>query len=205
MAGDDPAARVNRQPLFVLFAYRGADRDGPLPTGRLAEWLRLPEIIAHRRVHRDFYANPRNLHYQLALVSRQVHAGTAPLLIIDQRLEAAVAAAEGLAPSAYQLADLEADTPADAIRAAGEVYLVYQDALGLGCEFIERALMRGADGRCWSINGRRRVFRLTPRMRRRLALSRWLARSRAGEYAAALAVTLAGYVLAGWDHLRGRR
>jgi len=87
----------------------------------------------------------------------------------------------------------------------GPDFALYSGDDGTGCEFIERALMRGADGRCWSINGRRRVFRLTPRMRRRLALSRWLARSRAGEYAAALAVTLAGYVLAGWDHLRGRR
>ena len=209
MNGPEGVAEHAAPPLFVLCCYRGADRDGPLPGSRWALRLGVPQWVGHRRVHRDFYANPRDLRYQLALVAQQMPGARAPRLVIDRRLAAAARDIPGLAKAAFELADLDEDRLADSVieaeAAADDVYLVYPDAIGLGCEAIEAALLRRAKGRCWVVNGRRRVFRLTSGTRRRLAVSRWLARTRAVEYAAALALTAAGYLLAEWDHLRGRR
>jgi hypothetical protein len=195
--------------LFFLFAYHGRDRDGD-PRGRLAAWLERPGARGHLIVHRDHYANPRTLAYQLAMIAaaaRQLSANGPPDLVVDRAFGPQIA--RELAGGFGRLERADLTNPRTwghnlAAEAAGyqNVVLVFPDALGLGCEAAERRLLRDRDS-VLVINGRRRVFEVTTAFGRRLDVSRWLARTRIFERALAMGVRPVAATLALWDRLRG--
>ena len=191
--------------LVVMFAYHGRDRDG---AGR--QLLESPAAHGHRIVHRDHYANPRSFEYMLAAaVSALSHMTVQPAdVVIDSRWDGAASSLNDAGFNRVVIADpLDARTwreePLKRARDYQNVLLVYPDALGLGCGAAEaRAL--GARTAVFVVNGRRRAFRLTHGLRRRLGLSRMLAHTRLVERALAAAVTPFAAVLAKWDQVRER-
>jgi hypothetical protein len=191
---------------FVVFAYHGRDRDAA-PSG-LLERFESPAARGHRIVHRDHYANPRSLDYLLRLVSAacpSLCSDTAPDLVLDREFERTlepeqrsrfdrVEVADVVKPSAWSQGPL-----GDLDRYAN-VVLVYADALGLGVGAAERLAVK----RCGSvlvINGRRRAFRMTRRVGRRVELSRFLAHTRVVERGFALVVRPLAALLASVDAL----
>ena len=194
--------------LFFLFAYHGRDRDA-----QPSRWWNRFESTAsrgHRIVHRDHYANPRSTAYQLAMVAAAVQQ-----LTPDERPDAVVDAALGeevltaIAPGfgRIEIADLaspqswQRTLPTEA-REYRHVVFVFADALGLGCEGAEHRVLRDRQS-VLVINGRRRVFALDRAMSRRLAISRWLAETRAVERVLALLFRPFASLLATADRLRG--
>lgn len=195
--------------LFLLFAYHGRDRDEAPPT-----WLdRLGGSGArgHRIVHRDHYANPRSLPYQMAMLA-SARARLTPEesadLVIDRALGEEVATQFAGGFNRVEVADLidprtwrhsiAADT-----RAYRHVVLIYPDALGLGCEKAERRILRDRD-RVLIVNGRRRVFEVTPWFSYQMDLRRWLAEDRVIERVLAIAVRPIAGLLSAWDRLHAR-
>jgi hypothetical protein len=191
---------------FVVCAYHGRDRDAA-PRGLLGR-LESAEQRGHRIVHRDHYANPRPFEYQMAMI------GTATELLAAGR-DAVVAVDRVLAEEAGRWSDggirlanvLDpAEWRSGALRRTSDydhLVLVYADALGLGCEAVEKYALRGRS-EVLVINGRRRAFRLTPALRRRLDVSRFLAQSRLVERGFAAAAGPVAATLATIDRLRGR-
>jgi hypothetical protein len=192
--------------LFVVFAYHGRDNDGR------RTWMDRFESSAardHRILHRDHYANPRDVPYLLGLLQAamtQVDDADARL-VIDRQLAEAF-------PGRVDLAGVEFADPLDSATwrrgalkdadAYDNLVFIYPDALGLGCERAEQyALYRRRD--ILIVNGRRRAFRLTASLHRRLELSRWLARTRVVERLFAAAVRPIGTMLALSDDLLRRR
>lgn len=172
--------------LFLVFAYHGRDRDRTRPS--LIERLEGAGTHGHRIVHRDHYANPRTLEYQMAMV-----ASAAAALSPDTPTAVVVDAAFGDAGRRFEsVADLARpnlwrDTPAARARDYDNVVAVYPDALGLGCKRAEARLIRER-GSILVINGRRRVFRVDASLARRLDFNRFLASTRIVERTLAVAV-----------------
>ena len=195
--------------MFLLFAYHGRDRDAAPPT-----WLdRLGGSGArgHRIVHRDHYANPRSLQYQVAMIAA-AQARLTPDepadLVIDRALGEDVANQLAGGFGRVELAALVdprtwRNGMATDSRSYRHVVLVYPDALGLGCENAERRMLRDRD-RVLVVNGRRRVFAVTRTFAYQLDLRRWLAESRAIERVFAIAVRPIAGVLSAWDRLHAR-
>jgi hypothetical protein len=194
--------------LVVMFAYHGRDRDSAPPNW--LDRLESPASRGHRIVHRDHYANPRSFEYMRdAVLSTLVHLTRTPAdLVIDRGFDVPV---EAMTEGAFgRVAVADAVDPrawrADPLVRAREydnVLLAYPDALGLGCGAAEA---RALDGRTsiLVLNGRRRAFRLTHAMQRRLILSRMLAHTRIAERGLALAVRPVAAVLARWDRVIAR-
>lgn len=194
--------------LFVVFAYHGRDGDDAPSVWRRFE---SSSVRGHRIVHRDHYANPRDLGYQLALVAQaaaRLSPSVPPDLVLDAHLEVPQEPAGATAFDRVERADVARQAAwdhgvlADA-RKYDHVVLVYPDALGLGCTGAERAVLAAHES-TFVITGRRRAFRLTPGMRRRLQFSRWLAHTRIAERAFAIAVRPIAAVLASLDRVAGR-
>jgi hypothetical protein len=193
--------------LFVVFAYHGADRDRPSHGWRA--WIESEAVRAHRAIHRDHYANPRPIEYELAMVaaaSRVLTPNAQPDVVIDDRF---VALPPDMAER-FSRVERAPVASADAWRRRGcladvprydNVVLVYPDALGLGCQAGESAARRGAR-HLFVLNGRRRAFRLDAAMAARLRRSRLLAQSRIVERLLGLAVVPVGAMLATLDRLR---
>jgi hypothetical protein len=185
--------------LFLVFAYHGRDRDQATPS-RL-ERLEGPGAHGHRIVHRDHYANPRTLGYQLAMVRSAAELLTpdaAPTFVFDTALGDEV-------PRAGERLDLARprywhDSIASRAREFQNVVAVYPDALGLGCQDAEHRLVREC-GSILVINGRRRAFRVDHAMSRRMDVHRWLADTRAFERLLARAMRPYAAALALWDRM----
>ena len=92
---------------------------------------------------------------------------------------------------------------ADALAGAGEVVLLYPDAIGIGFGAIERRLPGHA--RITVLNGRRRVFALDRPTRRRLMLRRFLERTMLLECVFGIGLLVATPFLLSVDLARGRR
>jgi hypothetical protein len=92
------------------------------------------------------------------------------------------------------------------IRDASRIVLLWPDANGSGSGEIGRrvARLKTPTTPVYVLNGRRRHFELTPRMRRRFALRRLLQRFWAGEAVWFAAALMIGLPLTAWDLLRGR-
>jgi hypothetical protein len=189
----------------VVFAYHGQDRDG-VPNG-LLERFESPAARGHRIVHRDHYANPRPVEYLMALVASAASllCDSPPDLVVDTRFASPPKPIEEIGRiervNVIQPTEWRRGTLAERDRYANLV-LVYNDALGLGCGVAERIALSGRDS-VLVINGRRRAFRLTPALRRRLQISRWLADTRAVERALAKLTPPIARALAWADQARG--
>lgn len=194
--------------LFLLFAYHGRDRDAE------PSWFDRFEgagARGHRIVHRDHYANPRTLAYQVAMIAaaRERLTPDEPAdLAIDRTLGGDTAAQLAGGFGRVDVADLVhprlwRDGIATQARSYRNVVLVYPDALGLGCGDAERRILRDRD-RVLVINGRRRVFAVTRSYSYQMDIHRWLAASRAIERVFAAAVRPIASGLAAWDRLQSR-
>ncbi len=197
------APPVPGRTLFLVFAYHGRDRD----TGRAGPIERFEggDAYGHRITHRDHYANPRTLEYQMAMVASAVEmlSPEAPATVV---VDAAFGDAAGRFASVADLArpELWRDSPAAHGRHYDNVVAVYADALGLGCERAEARLVRES-GSILVLNGRRRVFRLDASLAHRLDVSRFLASTRIVERTLAVAVRPFAAALALFDLMTGRR
>lgn len=195
--------------LFVLFGYHGRDRDT-----EPSSWLdRIggPNARGHRIDHRDHYANPRTLPYQVAMIAAAIERLTpdaAADLVIDSAL--GPDAARELAGGFGRIEVVDLVQPrmwkhnlATRSRDYDNVVLIYADALGLGCEEAERRMVRES-GRVLAINGRRRAFVVDAGFSARMDLHRWLARTRIVERLLAVAVRPFAGVLGFLDRAAGR-
>jgi hypothetical protein len=90
------------------------------------------------------------------------------------------------------------------VTAGAEVVLLWTDANGIGCSPLERALYRSG-ARIWVLNGRRRLFELTPGRRRLLQCRRALEKYMLGEALFTIVFFLITPGLVAWDAVRGRR
>ena len=102
--------------------------------------------------------------------------------------------------------DRDANWPEQVAR-AGQVVLLYPDAIGMGFSGIERKLVRAMrpGAALLVLNGRRRDFPLSVRMHRGLRFRRFLAWTMLPEFVAMTAFILITPFLLAWDWLRGRR
>ncbi len=82
--------------------------------------------------------------------------------------------------------------------------LVHADALGLGLGGLERELAAAFPEQVFVLNGRRRLYRLDPVMRRRLRRRRVLAETRIVEAALGRLVPVLAWALAAFDRLSRR-
>jgi hypothetical protein len=92
------------------------------------------------------------------------------------------------------------------VAGADNIVLLYADSIGMDFGAIERNIVSHWPlKRVLVLNGRRRMFRLDPDMRRRLALRRFLEVSRLPEIAFLLAFFIATPVLLLLDTMKSRR
>lgn len=207
-------ARFNGPPqltgtaLIMLCAYRGGCGNRPPWSagdgwlGRLIDGLTLYKLRSFIAVHRDHFANPRDLAYQIALaeaVLARAHFTSFDLLV-DAPL------AEGGPDIAIDGAnDVRIGEVARAVpRERGRcetIVLVYPDALGLSWSRLEGKSLAVAD-RVVIVTGRRRLFTLDRAARRALLWRRLLATTRGVELLMAVVVVPLAAVLAAWDRLR---
>jgi hypothetical protein len=188
--------------LFLVFAYHGRDRDRPMPNW--IERLEGPGSHGHLIVHRDHYANPRALAYQVAMMrsaADRLSPHEPPAIVVDSAFPTVAVAGMG-EPIDLVNPRFWRDSLAARAREFANVVAIYPDALGLGCADAERRLVREC-GSIVVVNGRRRVFRVDARMSSRLDRHRWLASTRVVERAMAQAVKPFAATLAAWDRLRG--
>src|SRR5262245_25962066 len=96
--------------------------------------------------------------------------------------------------------------PGDALDRMDTIVLLFPDPIGMDFGAIERAVIsRWPVKRLLALNGRRRLFRLDTRMRRRLGLRRFLASWRIPEFVFLLVFALTTPLLLLYDAIRGAR
>jgi hypothetical protein len=165
----------------------------------------------HVRLFRDFYANPRPQAYMLERVGE----------FIGTRCPAADvglwSATDDASPRPAWAGELHRLTAGDTALAAqaleglaahprpDAVLLVHPDAIGLGQEPIERAILRNVAAPVLVLNGRRRVYALDRRRRARLRRRRFMADTRLLEAGLGPLLWIAGKIYAGCDAVVGRR
>ena len=97
-------------------------------------------------------------------------------------------------------------TPVPEIESADNVVLLFPDSIGLDFGVIERSIAsRWPAKRLFALNGRRRFFRLDAPMRRRMAIRRFLEKSRIPEVGLSVVFIVATPFLALMDLVRGHR
>jgi hypothetical protein len=193
--------------LFVINAYM--DGSSSRAKSRLLKFMNrsinaiiqrspLRVFLNHHFWVRQAFANPRDLNYLLGLIRSFVkeHDLSGPNdVIVDDRLEPGepvgcddsirhVKIVSLSSPESWQ------DGTLSKLRAGlyDSAFLVFPDALGLGCEWIEDAVSSAPVRNIFVINGRRRVFPLDRRMSRSVAWHRLLARTQIVESVLALLV-----------------
>lgn len=96
--------------------------------------------------------------------------------------------------------------PVQEIESVDNVVLLFPDSIGLDFGIIERSIgSRWPAKRMFALNGRRRFFRLDAAMRRRIAVRRFLEKSRIPEAGLLVVFMVATPFLALFDVARGRR
>lgn len=102
---------------------------------------------------------------------------------------------------------VDAETLVARIGAAGEIVLLYPDAIGLGFGGIEKLVRRGSDPMAGVhvLNGRRREFVFSYNARRSLLKRRFLERTMLPELLTGLLMLMATPVLLTLDLLKGKK
>lgn len=206
--------------LFVVCRWPDAPEPGAAGQGGRAtravraalDLVGRSALRGHREVHVRHFANPRPPDYLLALAARAARTfpcqGAPDLWIEDDpapqhagaRTEEATT---GVDTSVFGRVDRRALRGSDALEALrrealayGRVVLFVPDALGLGQEALEEALLADPAARVFVVNGRRRVEAISPAVRRRLRWRRFLARTRVVEALLAAVIVPFAFVLA---------
>jgi hypothetical protein len=198
--------------LIVLCSYRGGignplpfsfagfvPRLGPI--ARLLDRLSLFSLRQFIASNRDFFANVRTVAYQVGLLEDALllASPSSVTIRVDEAL-AQDAACEQLA-SFGKVEVRAAGELLGANETADSVLLIYPDALGLGWAPLESRLPSGP---VYAVTGRRRIFPLNARARRKQRWRRLLASTRATELLATIAIVPLAAGLAAWDALRGK-
>ncbi len=155
---------------------------------------------SHRRQFSMFLANPREASYMSDLVAQQLFPAYPEaefdLLVRGTGAGASFAGIEGRV-RILTAGSAEADWIAtiDETMKSGwsEVVLLYPDAIGLGWSSTEKAIAVGLEpGAMRALNGRRRLFTVTGKLKRKLRLRRFLSQTRATELLLAMLFTFVG-------------
>lgn len=165
--------------------------------------MQLETLIGHSTLgilyFPEDYANPRA--GILALWRRHLLANAA---VRDR--EYMLALFNSHFPNSRSITIIDKNLPAHEIESADNLVLLFPDSLGLDFGAVERSIAsRWPAKRLFALNGRRRFFRLDPQMRRRIALRRFIEKSRLPEVAFVVAFLVATPFLALIDLARGRR
>ena len=150
------------------------------------------------RGYRDFYANPRSGEYMTGQISALADSAFpgADLLFLAVNTPSLPDALQSRRDmielvSVSSASDLHLSLERLANGATFDaVLLLHHDAIGLGLAGIEETLLGAVPDRVFVLNGRRRVYRLDPVMRRRLASRRFLAETRIVELGLGLMIGL---------------
>ena len=206
--------RVMSSVLILICSYRGGvGRPAPRSiasayprlrlVGRALDWIVLLPLRRFIANNRDFFANPRDLAYQIGLARDLLALGT-PTEVVCR-----VDAAYRELPAVTQMEALgrveicpAGELGRDAHR-FDTVGLIYPDALGLGWSRLEARLRTLQARNIVFVNGRRRAMTLDAAAWRALSWRRFLAKTRLPELVfAALAIPVAAGCAAA-DALRG--
>lgn len=156
--------------------------------------------------YRDFYANPRSHEYMIErvaeLFSHALPDARAMLLLVSDVSKAAVPVRFASLGDRLEFGPtLQTDNIPEGVSRALAAHgpfdaavLAHHDALGLGLQSVESRLVANLPDATFVINGRRRVYRLTSDMRRRLAWRRFLAETRIAESVMSIAIRFPGVV-----------
>lgn len=193
---------VDARLLFVVATYPGEARRVSAHAGmltRLTLWLldaaSLGRLRDYRGMYRDHYANPRNSEYMLGAilaVEKALALRSPPAVIVPDGV--ATGSAGNISVTIVDIAEMDAVAWRRQIASGpfDAVVIVWPDAIGLGNERMQRRLLE-AGAPVYVLNGRRRLFRLDPAMRWKIALRRYFAHTRVMELAfAAVVWPLAG-------------
>lgn len=216
------AAEIGTKPsLMVICSYLERERDGLPPLGGLHSheekpvWKFLRPFagwVSSARHIKNFYANPRDGAYLQAMIERFLKTNgitTALDVVVDTGLEhkAALDAVDHrkLYESDLSSPIYDRDEVFQKLRRGeyGSVFLVFSDAIGLGCESVIKLAADHVPDHVWGVNGRQRAFRLDASNRRALAVRRFLARYRIVDFLLAIGMVIlaAGCALA--DKIQG--
>jgi hypothetical protein len=167
--------------------------------------IRSPAMRQHVRFYRDYYANPRVPAYMREMLDRLFadSPSQARTLLVGPGAEIDPGTVHW-ADEVRRVDESFMREPFDLTHLGREhdaALLVHADALGLGLGAFERSLAAAFPGHMFVLNGRRRLYRLDARMRRRLGRRRVLAETRIVEAALARLVRVAAWLLAARDLL----
>ena len=208
-----------RSVLVVMPGYAAAsDPQRRIGEGRL--WLRALgvawKVLSNRdrrgyiAEYRDFYANPRTQEYMAERVGEVLNKGVSADAKLSFLVRQDSAVSAGLQSRGEVSATLAASRMAERVACAIDergpfdaVLLVHCDGLGLGLYRLEEVLAARFPDATFVINGRRRIYHLTPKMRGKLALRRFLADTRILESSAGLLVPPYASSLARRGMIRG--
>ncbi len=193
--------------LVVVCAYRG-DSAQPDRTGLAWRIYRSTPVFRwrnHCRQQMNYYANQRDVGYAMETLKRLWESNnirSQPRIIVDDSFPG------GSQPLSSQAGPVVFASPVHAIetnRDASTILLIFSDAIGLGCEPIEAAASKAPN--VFVANGRRRLFRLTPEMRRILASRRFHSRWRLAELLLAVTFVPLSAIMAllDWMTAKGRK
>lgn len=196
--------------VLLLFAGRTLDKPGFL-AGCLAKLHGTGGLLGGPDGLATYYANPKSLSWLYRTVTATLAASgleTLPNPLVDRSLETPEDAVDSDVAPIW----LDPTTPAGQKNLAARLaavdwdlaLLVYPDAIGLGATAMERPVL--ATGRpVYATNGRKRLFRLDRPTGSRLALRRFLARSRVMELLLAAVLLGAGAAVRLWERCRQPR
>jgi hypothetical protein len=206
---------TDKKLLFIVCGYLQGRKHNdnlewtPSPKSRVGRLLN--SVRSNNKFHTDWYANPRDLKYlydMIDLFIRENKIAPGNDIVIDKGLGRDM-------PSDLRtrFRDVEFASPEipQSWRSGllfklktGDydcVVLVYSDALGLGCEMVERAVMSSPVKSVFVINGRKRAFPLNRGTILQLTLRRFMGRTRISELVFAILVIPTAAVCAGIDFL----
>jgi hypothetical protein len=179
--------------------------------GRLWRSVMSERTRGHVRLFRDFYANPRPQAFMLDRVGEFIGTRCPNAYVV---LWSAMSDAEMRPAWAAELHRLPPGNALLAAEALGRlgmpprpdaVLLVHPDAIGLGQEPIERAVLRNVAAPVLVLNGRRRLYALDRSRRARLRRRRFMADTRLFEAALGPLLWIAGTIYSGCDAVERRR
>jgi hypothetical protein len=165
---------------ILYFPDEYSIRRGPLKRG-------FDKLGAASHVRRD----PRNRSYIETLVQERTKGNTMQWLELPRQW--------WQGESAQKLEE--------ACGTAEEIWLLWPDGNGYGWSKVERSVWKSKRPKVKLVvlNGRRRFFELTPKIRRMYQLRRILERLWVGEVGFTLVLLLIAPFLVGWDFARGRQ
>ena len=207
MLSDTELSAFQGEVLVVICAYRGDDTQ-PDQAGLLWRIFRRTPLYRwriHCRQQMNYYANPRDVGYAMETLKRFWESNnirSQPRIIVDDGFF------EANQPLSSPVGPVASAMPVHAIEANRDVktiLLIFSDAIGLGCEPIEAAASKAPN--VFVATGRRRLFRLTPEMRRILASRRFHSRWRLAELLLAVAFVPLSAIMAliDWMTVKGRK